>query len=197
MTEVHRSRFPDLEEMFDRLIEGGRGYHEAVTKLKHALRDGSLWLFDFHVEPTQDEAQLIANAIEVLNAYSARLADAKVVLPMGQYEYFRDGKVVALREQFDKVFGLSSSTSDTLTELKPAPRSIIEAEITAVYGDAVKSNERPPNINELAALVARRLAGKHYKASGNQIKDIGRDPKFRSMRGPVGVTMKGRSGTDC
>src|SRR5258706_5206857 len=100
MTEVHRSRFPDLAEMFDRLIELGKGYHEAVTELKRALKDGSLWLFDFHVEPTQDEDELIANAIEVLNAYSARLAGAKVVLPMGQYEYFRDGKVVALREQF-------------------------------------------------------------------------------------------------
>jgi hypothetical protein len=69
--------------------------------------------------------------------------------------------------------------------LKYATPSMIRNVITSVYDDADKGKPRP-NINQLPDAVLQRLEMIGFKASGNQIKKIGREEQFKSRRHPVG-----------
>jgi hypothetical protein len=60
--------------------------------------------------------------------------------------------------------------------LKPASEKEIRDQIAAVYADA------QPNINQLPGAVQPRLEQRGYKASGRQIKKIGREPQFKNRR---------------
>jgi hypothetical protein len=100
----YRGRIIAFAEMLDELLANGRSQQEAIAELKHALKDGVLTLLDLH-EPAWSDDQLLRAAFNVLEAFAARRQGIGAV-PYLHAEYFKNG-VVALRAQFDLVFGLA------------------------------------------------------------------------------------------
>jgi hypothetical protein len=76
---------------------------------------------------------------------------------------------------------------------QPVPRKtlddLIDIEITAVYDDAEKAGEKPPNIKELANIVFLRLEAKGFHTTKVRIMDLGDDKKHASRRRPIGKRM--------
>jgi hypothetical protein len=70
--------------------------------------------------------------------------------------------------------------------LKLAPKETIEATITAVYDEADKAEDKPPNINQLVKPVQLRLKTQGFRATSRQIKSIGGADQFAKRRGESG-----------
>jgi hypothetical protein len=66
------------------------------------------------------------------------------------------------------------------------PPAVIRKAISDVYDAAEKGATKPPNILELPATVQPLLDALGYRASGRQIKDIGKEEEFADRRGKVG-----------
>ena len=66
---------------------------------------------------------------------------------------------------------------------------LINIEITAVYDDAEKAGEKPPNIKELADIVFPRLEAKGFRTTKVRIMKLGDDKKHASRRRPIGKRM--------
>lgn len=91
--------------------------------------------------------------------------------------------------------------SELVDEVKRPPDRVLKTvsapqirnEITDVYDEAEKSDQKPPNISELADLVQLRLEAKGYSVSKKQIKEIGGEAAFKARRGPIGKTLRSKS----
>jgi hypothetical protein len=66
---------------------------------------------------------------------------------------------------------------------------LINIEIAAVYDDAEKAGEKPPNIKELADIVLLRLKAKGLRTTKLRIMELGDDKKYASRRWPIGKRM--------
>jgi hypothetical protein len=76
---------------------------------------------------------------------------------------------------------------------KPAGLPAIRDAIKAVYDEAERTGEKPPNINEIAAPVQARLIVDGRGASGRQIQQIAEEPEFAARRRLPGPTIAAAS----
>jgi hypothetical protein len=99
-----------------------------------------------------------------------------------RYAWFAERPAVHRLDLLNWLDQRQPERSQEKSVLKLAPASVIEDVITTVYDEA----EVPPNINQLPKAVIPRLNHLGFKASGKQIKELGRANKFAARRGPVG-----------
>jgi hypothetical protein len=83
----------------------------------------------------------------------------------------------------------SEAPSVTPIRGRPAGSPAIRDAIRAVYDEAERTGEKPPNINEIAAPVQAKLTADGRGASKRQIQKIADEPEFAARRGPLGVTI--------
>jgi hypothetical protein len=70
--------------------------------------------------------------------------------------------------------------------LRPAPVEVINNAIGAVYDDADKDQEKPPNLNEVVQPVKVKLADLGFKASKRSIQDLASKEPHSNRRLSVG-----------
>jgi hypothetical protein len=99
--------------MLEQLLANGRSRIEATVELSDALKHGALKLFDLH-EPPWEEDHLLRAALRLIDAFRQNAKGAGAV-PFGDTARFSKG-VVALRMQFDLVFGLAVDPDSTSHE---------------------------------------------------------------------------------
>jgi hypothetical protein len=73
--------------------------------------------------------------------------------------------------------------------LKSAPESKIDQEISAEYDRAERQGQKPPNIKEIAKQVQVTLRSTGYQATQRQIQKLAEADKYKKRRRPPGRTM--------
>jgi hypothetical protein len=83
----------------------------------------------------------------------------------------------------------AASATPEKEPLRPAAKSEIHRAIGEAYDAAAVSDDKPPNLKEIAAPVQAILCERGYQASGNQIQQFARDPCYAGRRRKAGATL--------
>jgi len=100
----------------------------------------------------------------------------------------------AARERQTRGRNTSEPNADTPTEPRKATKPDIDRVIQAVYDEAERDGEKPPNIKELIEPVQAKLAATGHTASGLMIMKVGAGPQHKKRRWEPGRTKKKKSG---
>ena len=84
---------------------------------------------------------------------------------------------------------LLNSVALSALSLQQAPEDTIHIEITAVYDEADKENEKPPNLNEITNPVQDKLRKQGLDASANHIRNLAGDKRHKGRRRKPGATV--------
>ena len=110
---------------------------------------------------------------------------------LGSQRPIRESK--AARERQTRGRDTSEPDAATPTEPRKATEPDIDLAIRAVYDQAERDGEKPPNIKELIKPVQAKLAATGLKASGLMIMRVGNEPQHKKRRWEQGRTKKKKS----
>src|SRR5262249_31113850 len=74
-------------------------------------------------------------------------------------------------------------------ELGAASVAIIKETISAVYDDAERAGQKPPNVKEVVELVQAKLRDNGLEASGRRIQEMADAEEYKKRRRKPGLTL--------